>query len=463
MNIIQIKIDGYKNIKNTAIRFNEPLVLLLSRNNYGKTNILTAIRDGLAFIRKESGNSHFFKEPNRTPFKKLFCDQDYEFAFEVMFSVDESCSNTYRYGYSLQPVGERGDFAVKNEYLYLAERTNEQERLLFEREKSSEANEQGADIGHDTDDDKKMSRILTNRQLIPATLYLSIFGNFSDNIKGAEWTGYEDTLKRINEAYTNLITRDLGEILIDERSRFEKEHLQAVVSGIEDIKLMTPDDFCKFEQYFLQLFPDFDEMIIDNPSELLPRLYLRRKIDNKQIPIELQSFGTRRILTLLFLLFDNKIPLVSIEELEIGMHPKLFTDLLQIITDIVNSNAQRKGFSSSKVIVSTHSHVLANHMGDHLDSIYFGVAGYVEEASKGTTSRFVGFTESGKDAIYKTLEDLGGYFGIAEIIFDYDDNPDKKHILRSWLEDYEDRVITNDYDDPDYRESLNQWLDEGGV
>ena len=44
MELLEIKVGGIRNIKNTHLRLGENITSLVSTNNYGKSNVIKAIR-----------------------------------------------------------------------------------------------------------------------------------------------------------------------------------------------------------------------------------------------------------------------------------------------------------------------------------------------------------------------------------------------------------------------------------
>ena len=53
MIINRVTIDGYRNTKYTELEFDEPIIILVSPNNLGKSNLLKAIQDGFDLIAKQ--------------------------------------------------------------------------------------------------------------------------------------------------------------------------------------------------------------------------------------------------------------------------------------------------------------------------------------------------------------------------------------------------------------------------
>ena len=80
-----------------------------------------------------------------------------------------------------------------------------------------------------------------------------------------------------------------------------------------------------------------------------------------EIPATRLSDGTLRYLTLLTILLDPEPPpLVAIEEPELGLHPDLMPHLAKLM---------RKAARSMQLVVTTHSRVLVDALGEQPESV----------------------------------------------------------------------------------------------
>ena len=131
MKITKIKIDGFRNIKDTTLEFtyNEngdvkdvPIIVLLAPNNRGKTNLLDGIQSSFGLIAKQGVQvaDYIGDANNYANWNKKECGSTFSFEVEFLKAVDEM---TYTYGFSFDyaPKEEDGEFvlrgAVSNEYL----------------------------------------------------------------------------------------------------------------------------------------------------------------------------------------------------------------------------------------------------------------------------------------------------------------------------------------------------------
>jgi hypothetical protein len=84
--------------------------------------------------------------------------------------------------------------------------------------------------------------------------------------------------------------------------------------------------------------------------------------------ISCMSFGTKLVFYLLYKLCLNKLPLVSIEELENGLHPTLFWSVINAFRKLMKDSNTEK-----KLIITTHNPAIVNRFENALDAIYIGL------------------------------------------------------------------------------------------
>ena len=54
MKLLNVRIEGFRNIKNNSIEFGDGITSLVSTNSYGKSNIMNAIDFAVDFIKADS-------------------------------------------------------------------------------------------------------------------------------------------------------------------------------------------------------------------------------------------------------------------------------------------------------------------------------------------------------------------------------------------------------------------------
>ena len=438
MRILEIFIDGYKNIKNTRLNFSEPIIVLLSKNNYGKTNLLMGIKEGFGFLRNSSQEAS--KYISCKSYKEIFCEDNHQFTFEVKFIVNGDQTRIHRYKYAIGTVNNSNDFCVCLEELAYEELGKESERYLLKRDV-----EVPSSVWLYNDDESQPSAQFFANDVDASSswLFLRIFSEQFRNEDDKAWAGSNIVLDEISNVYKALTRESIGNILVNEHTKLGDSSFSRVADVMHWFSNVDEVKYRYFEKCFLKLFPRFKALEVREDAALDPYLVFSRKSDGKNETVKTQSFGTRRILKLLFEVFINKTPLASIEELEIGVHPKLFTDVLNIFSEILHTGvpSEAKGAPPVEVytveprlIITSHLINLVNKLESYLGSIYFGLDGHLRDESD-TTARFVGFTEEGQEAILEKINSIsGGILGVGDIIYDYDENPTYAHLLRSWLE-----------------------------
>ena len=119
MRITEVYVDGFKNIVDTRIKFND-VTCLISPNNFGKSNLLKAIMNGFAFIRSTSNdNRRFFSQRENMPFLKTMQEKPY--SFEIVLN-DETKAISYGFSYNWD-TGGHGYGMVTEEHLKVKERS----------------------------------------------------------------------------------------------------------------------------------------------------------------------------------------------------------------------------------------------------------------------------------------------------------------------------------------------------
>lgn len=95
MVILELYIDGYKNISQTTITLHSPVSFILSRNNFGKTNLLNGIKEGFAFLNLGPLDKKRYLTKG-TFLKRFIADEQVpNFTFGIKFKKDSNSSKTY--------------------------------------------------------------------------------------------------------------------------------------------------------------------------------------------------------------------------------------------------------------------------------------------------------------------------------------------------------------------------------
>ena len=98
MKIQAVVIDGFKNLSNVRITFDK-ITALVALNNFGKSNVLSGIDFGLAFIKaSDEDKKEMMANTNLIPINQCMQGRNYKFEVEVL---TEDAGQEYRvqYGY----------------------------------------------------------------------------------------------------------------------------------------------------------------------------------------------------------------------------------------------------------------------------------------------------------------------------------------------------------------------------
>lgn len=98
MKIQAVLIDGFKNLSNVRIRLDN-ITALVALNNFGKSNVLTAIDFGLDFMKASlEDKASMMSNSKLMPINRHMFGKNYKFEMDILTEFD---SREYRviYGY----------------------------------------------------------------------------------------------------------------------------------------------------------------------------------------------------------------------------------------------------------------------------------------------------------------------------------------------------------------------------
>jgi hypothetical protein len=144
----------------------------------------------------------------------------------------------------------------------------------------------------------------------------------------------------------------------------------------------------------------------------------RREKINKQICPEIAtslSFGTRRVFKMLSQVISNKTPLFSVEGIENGLHPELYSTLVKSLLKVVNEKeyterTRTERLHEPRMIISSHAPWIVNLMEGLLKNLYIGV-------EIDGTAVFVKLTDERFKKIQKEIQESDGAYGLGDLIF----------------------------------------------
>ncbi|KAA6327676.1 hypothetical protein EZS27_023357 [termite gut metagenome] len=366
MTIDTIKIGGITNIGETILSL-DGMSALIAPNNYGKSNVLKAIRFGIDFMggstkRKKS-------QMNFRPVIPINVQlEGSSFSFEIEGSLvwDKNLYN-YLYGYSFEwaktKEHDKGARIVE-EHLKLKEEHESKYKSYISRNEALSCYLTSS-TGH-------CSKTLP---LMNDQLAINKLNNFDElfyvgviHILNSLEIAQINTLENPDQ-YFNLITSD------DDINEYSLAFPKNAKIGffMNSLKKLDPDRYALLKNAVLDLLPnieDFDPIQVELKKEnnetenklpfRLPDTFydiqVKEIYNNQYTSIGNISSGCKKILYVLTLTLAaeiNKIPLITFEELENSVHSRLLQNLLTTLSVLSGD---------TKILITSHSPYLVKYL-----------------------------------------------------------------------------------------------------
>lgn len=363
MKIQAVVIDGFKNLSNVKIRFDN-ITALVALNNFGKSNVLSAIDFGIAFIKANGENKRLMMaNSNFIPMNTTMLGRNYKYEMEVSAEID-SVEYMVRYGFEF----EWKDSIDKNP------------KIVWEslKVKLNEKGQKYTQLISRTVDNALYRRAETGRcsskiNVEPSELVVNKLMAFDDIY-------YYGIIKRLNNLKiymeNNLDARSFYRPDPIIRKGLENEMVNAdnLPRIIYNLKTQYPDRFELLKDVYTQLFPDIEDVLVkqipingsneNNISDEVPFifskfihvLYVKDRNLSNSINFASMSDGAKRvfmILTKIIVSNVSNVSLIAIEEPENSVHPGLFQAYIRIISQLLDD---------CKVIITSHSPYVVSYL-----------------------------------------------------------------------------------------------------
>ena len=363
MKIQAVLIDGFKNLSNVKISFDN-ITALVALNNFGKSNVLSGIDFGIDFIKASiEDKKDMMSNSNLIPINCNMIGRNYRYEMVVSTSVS-NVEYIIQYGYEFEwKDNEDIEPKIVSEVLRI------------------KSNEKG----------QKFTQLI-NRTADKALYKSSETGRCSSKIKVEETELVANKLRAYDELYyAEVITKLNGMKIYMEnnldaksfyrpdpiiRKGFEDEMINAdnLPRVIYNLKKQRPDKFELLKNVYSQLFPDIEDVIVKNfqlkadAENQLPEdapfvftdivyvLFVKEKNLANPVNFSMMSDGAKRvfmILTKIIVSSVSNISLIAIEEPENSIHPGLFQAYIQIISQLLDD---------CKVIITSHSPYIISYL-----------------------------------------------------------------------------------------------------
>ncbi len=425
MEILNITVGGFRNIKNVKLDF-DSITALVGLNGYGKSNLMDAIDFGFDFIHFPSNSRNgMMSSKQGIPILKSNAGQDYSFDIEVK-TVSEGQSYFINYGYAFSWQTDNAPAKITREYLNIKKDEKSQKYNSYITRINQSAKYRSAETG----------RCNKNIKIDDSSLVISKLLSFDDLF-------YADIIEQIN-SIQYFIERHLdaspsfipAPFVVKGFQELELQGIQSIPRAIFYLKKDHRDKYELLINSFKQLFPDVKDIEVEeiklnrpnkmNLSEDAPfiftdSIYSMSIIDDKMIqPVGFESLsdGTKRIFLMLTfaIIADIKgLSMIAIEEPENSIHPGLLQNYIDVISQLINN---------CKIIITSHSPYIIQYLNPH--SIYIGLTNNNGESNFGRIA---------STKVNALLKDASEYDkSVGDYIFNILSTSDSNEYLKDYLE-----------------------------
>lgn len=363
MKIQAVVIDGFKNLSNVKIRFDN-ITALVALNNFGKSNVLSAIDFGIAFIKAGlEDKQSMMANSNLIPLNKLMLGRNYKYEMEVSTEI-QSQEFIVKYGFEFNwRDSAQKEPQIVAEYLKVKENDNGKKFTQLINRLDSRAFYKSSETG----------RCSSKINVEPAELVIN-------KLRAFDGIYYYEIIKKLNNMKIymedNLDPRSFYQPNPIIRKGLESEMINAdnLPRIIFFLKTQYSSKFELLKEVFLQLFPYIEDVIVeqfslngtvgdqipdDAPFAFSKYIYVLLVKDcnlSNTINFEYMSDGAKRvfmILTKIIVSGISNVSLIAIEEPENSVHPGLFQAYIRIINQLLDD---------CKVIITSHSPYIVSYL-----------------------------------------------------------------------------------------------------
>lgn len=363
MKIQAVLIDGFKNLSNVKIGFDN-ITALVALNNFGKSNVLAAIDFGLKFIKATvEDKADMMANSNLIPINSYMFGRNYKFQMEILTELDDI---EYRvlYGYEfVWKCDENTEPYIVSEYLRIRPEDKGQKYTQLINREGQKALYKSSETGRCS---SKINVDLTELVVNKLRAYDEIF--------------YAEIIKKMNSM------RFYMENNLDAKSFYQPDPI--IRKGLEDMTVdaeslprviyqlqeKNPNKFELLKEVYKDLFPNIEDIIVkqykinggdsgklpaDAPFIIANAIYVLFVKDKNLIhPIDfaMMSDGAKRVFMILariILANEGNVSLIAIEEPENSVHPSLFQAYIQIISQLLDD---------CKIIITSHSPYVVSYL-----------------------------------------------------------------------------------------------------
>ena len=360
MTIDTITVGGYANLKEVVLKMPD-ILALVAPNNYGKTNVLKAVKFGIDFISPVSDKNRQMSRSQAIPLIEQMVNDP--FIFNVIIEME---GLIVEYGFSFiwaRNMKNSKGAEIISESLKVKKVGDPKFKVYINRNEPNKASYLSSVEG-------RCSSSLSLDGKILATNKLSNYDNlfYIDMIKSIERLSIKqiNTLRNPDDFFSML---SMDAYLQDNSLAFPKTG--QIGFFLNSLQTSMPDKFEILKDTIKQLLPEIEdikpikidfavnERKKDLPFKMPDFFYdvrVKEKFFNQRVSFDYISSGSKRVIYILSMVIAanlNKIDVITIEELENSVHPRLLQNLLQAISTLAGN---------TKIIITSHSPYLVKYL-----------------------------------------------------------------------------------------------------
>ena len=356
MELLSVRIEGFRNIEKNTVIFGDGITSLVSTNSYGKSNLMKAIDFAADFIKADAEmKDSMMSWIHGIPFNRYVQSKNY--VADFVFSI-KTGERTYivNYGFEFVWIKNKGGRRIVGEWLSAREEGVSQKftKLINRSEKAlykSAPTGRCSSVVRVDDNELVINKLLANDDLY----YKEIVSQLNkvkvhlERHMDASWFYLQDPI----------VPKDYEE--------FDLSNLSSVPRTIYRLKKKYPDKYEILESAFVQLFPNIQKIDVkeidigehhdirisgDAPYTVTNKVYSMFVQDanlNQAMDFSSMSDGAKRVflmLTCAVIADIEGITLIEFEEPENSIHPGLLQSYLTVLSQLAGE---------CRIIVASHS------------------------------------------------------------------------------------------------------------
>lgn len=334
-------VDGYRNLSNVTLNLHD-VTAIVALNNYGKSNLINAVRMGIDFIKGSNEvKKNIFEYQPAFPFLKANLGQRFTFGiYTNMIDDDENLYKVeYRFSFKWQSKNTEG--AIDEETLKISSKIIQGGTFI-----NSEVSTNIRYFRSSLKSRNKRTLLIKDNSLAINTLINIIEDD----------DAYLNILKELNNiSFLVEDHLDANELYDFDPIQFKGNNIINVPRMIWEIKKNHNPKYNMLICGFKQLFPNIVDVKCheytirydkEKLSQIDPNIYFNENTYglyvtdptlNYPIKFEWLSDGTKRVLLTLTAAVNaniNKLSVMALEEPENSIHPKLLQSYISILDEL---------------------------------------------------------------------------------------------------------------------------------